>query len=90
MKALRDYSPDELARFEREALEKYEAYRAKNLSLNMARGKPAPEQLDLSDPLFNLTREETGVKSEGFDMIEKLYKEGRYGKKTKHGFYDYE
>lgn len=34
--------------------------------------------------------EETGVKSEGFDMIEKLYNEGRLGKKTKHGFYDYE
>ena len=34
--------------------------------------------------------EETGVKSYGFDMIEKLYQEGRLGKKTKHGFYDYE
>lgn len=33
--------------------------------------------------------EETGVESEGYDMIEKLYKEGRYGKKTGHGFYDY-
>lgn len=34
--------------------------------------------------------EETGVKSYGFDMISKLYEEGRLGKKTKHGFYDYE
>ena len=34
--------------------------------------------------------EETGVKSHGYDMIEKLYNEGRLGKKTKHGFYDYE
>ena len=33
--------------------------------------------------------EETGIKSEGYDMIENLYKEGRYGKKTGHGFYDY-
>ena len=34
--------------------------------------------------------EETGVKSYGYEMIEKLYNEGRLGKKTKHGFYDYE
>lgn len=65
---LRDYSPEALARFEREAAERYEAYKAKGLALNMARGKPSPEQLDLSDPLFNLTREETGVKSsDGWD-----------------------
>ena len=34
--------------------------------------------------------EETGVKSPGFDMIAELYEQGRLGKKTKHGFYDYE
>ena len=33
--------------------------------------------------------EETGVKSYGYDMITELYEQGRYGKKTKHGFYDY-
>ena len=33
--------------------------------------------------------EENSVRSEGYDMIEKLYREGRYGKKTGHGFYDY-
>ena len=39
-----------------------------------------------------LTRrmEETGVKSYGYDMISELYQQGRYGKKVKHGFYDYE
>ena len=60
---LKDYSPEALARFEREAAERYESYKAKGLSLNMARGKPSPEQLDLSDPLFDLTREQTGVKA---------------------------
>ncbi|MBQ3134455.1 MAG: 3-hydroxyacyl-CoA dehydrogenase family protein [Oscillospiraceae bacterium] len=34
--------------------------------------------------------EEKGVKSNGYDMIEKLVCEGRLGKKVKHGFYDYE
>ena len=60
---LKEFSPEALERFEREAREKYEAYQAMGLSLNMARGKPAPEQLDLSDPLFDLTREQTGVKA---------------------------
>jgi len=34
--------------------------------------------------------EEKGVKSNGYDMIEKLVQEGRLGKKVKHGFYDYD
>ncbi len=46
-------SKDELKK-EREALLKqYEDYKGKGLSLNMARGKPSPEQLDLSQPLFD-------------------------------------
>ena len=31
----------------------YEDYKSKGLSLNMARGKPSPEQLDLSQPLLD-------------------------------------
>lgn len=64
MKRLQDYSAAELARFEEAAKEEYKAYQDKGLSLNMARGKPAPEQLDLSDPLYDLTREQVGVKAE--------------------------
>ena len=43
----------------------------------MARGKPSPEQLDLSDPLYDLTREQVGVKAEdgGYPMI--VISEGR-------------
>jgi DNA-binding transcriptional MocR family regulator len=33
--------------------ERYEGFRQQGLRLNMARGKPAPEQLDLSNPLLN-------------------------------------
>lgn len=46
--------------------------------------------LDVRYNVLKRRYEETGVKSYGYDMIEKLYNEGRLGKKTKHGFYDYE
>lgn len=46
--------------------------------------------LDVRYNVLKRRYEETGVKSYGYDMIEKLYQEGRLGKKTKHGFYDYE
>jgi len=50
---------------------------------------------DLSgiDVRYNVLKrryEETGVKSYGYEMITELYEQGRLGKKTKHGFYDYE
>lgn len=35
-------------------LKEYEDYKLKGLSLNMARGKPSPEQLDLSMPMLDL------------------------------------
>jgi len=46
--------------------------------------------IDLRYNILKRRYEETGVKSYGYDLIENLYKQGRYGKKTKHGFYDYE
>lgn len=46
--------------------------------------------LDVRYNVLKRRMEETGVKSEGFDMIEERVKAGRLGKKTKHGFYDYE
>ncbi len=46
--------------------------------------------LDVRYNVLKRRYEETGVKSHGYDMIAKLYEQGRYGKKTKHGFYDYE
>ncbi|MDR0350498.1 MAG: aminotransferase, partial [Coriobacteriales bacterium] len=36
-------------------IERYEDFKRKGLSLNMARGKPAPEQLDLSQGLLDLS-----------------------------------
>ena len=45
--------------------------------------------LDVRYNVLKRRYEETGVKSHGFDMIKAQYEQGRYGKKTKHGFYDY-
>ena len=39
----------------------YEQFVAKGLKLNMARGKPAPEQLDLSTPLLDVVSAETAA-----------------------------
>ena len=66
---------------------------AVKLGLGHPMGPYELDDLSGIDVRYNVLKrryEETGVKSEGFDMIEKLYKEGRYGKKTKHGFYDYD
>lgn len=46
--------------------------------------------LDLRHAILKRRYEETGVKSYGYEMIEALCAQGRYGKRTKHGFYDYE
>ena len=46
--------------------------------------------IDVRYSVLKRRLEETGTKSHGYDMISNLYQQGRLGKKTKHGFYDYE
>lgn len=64
MNSLLTLSPEQLSAFEAEALKKYNEYVEAGITLNMARGKPATEQLKLSDNLLNLSLDETGYKSE--------------------------
>lgn len=64
MKLLIDYSPEQLAAFEADVQKRYDEIVSAGISLNMARGKPAPEQLDLSDNLLSLTLDEIGYTSE--------------------------
>ena len=47
MKLLKDYTTEQLLEFEAAAQKRYDEIAAEKITLNMARGKPAPEQLDL-------------------------------------------
>ena len=49
-----EMTKEELATLKAALTEEYETYRAQGLSLNMARGKPAANQLDLSMPLLDI------------------------------------
>ncbi|WP_010539963.1 aminotransferase class I/II-fold pyridoxal phosphate-dependent enzyme [Dietzia alimentaria] len=55
--ALSDLSADELGRLESELASEYELLAGRGLSLDLTRGKPAPEQLDLSERLLALPGE---------------------------------
>ena len=54
MRAYHEMLPDELNIELTELRKKHEGFIQKGLKLNMARGKPAPEQLDLSMPMLDL------------------------------------
>jgi DNA-binding transcriptional MocR family regulator len=54
---LADRSADDLAAFHREQQAAYDALRQRGLKLDLTRGKPSSDQLDLSDGLLSLPRE---------------------------------
>jgi DNA-binding transcriptional MocR family regulator len=54
MTMLTDLSNPEIAALERRARGAYEAFRARGLTLDMTRGKPSPEQLDLAAGMLAL------------------------------------
>ncbi|MCI8326516.1 MAG: aminotransferase class I/II-fold pyridoxal phosphate-dependent enzyme [Lachnospiraceae bacterium] len=64
MKSYQEMSKEELLR-EKESLEKaYKEYQKRNLSLNMARGKPSAEQLDLNMGMMDILHSESDMFTE--------------------------
>lgn len=64
MKLLKDYTAEELLAFEEDAQKRYDELAASGISINMARGKPAAEQLEIYDDMLNEHFAEIGFKSE--------------------------
>ena len=56
MQAFENFSKDELIKRKNELTEEYESYKKLGLKLDMSRGKPCTEQLNLSDDLFKYTQ----------------------------------
>lgn len=54
MKAYKDLSRDELLKLQSELKQQYEDKKALGLRLNMARGKPAPAQLDICNEILDI------------------------------------
>ncbi|MBR4200879.1 MAG: aminotransferase [Oscillospiraceae bacterium] len=66
-KLLKEQSAAELGALLRQTQAAYDAFQAKKLSLNMARGKPGPEQLDLTMPMLNTLAADSDMISESGD-----------------------
>lgn len=54
MSDVRRLGPNELKQFHGEATQKFNDFKARKLTLNLGRGKPSPEQLDLCNRLLTL------------------------------------
>lgn len=54
---LSDMEKSEISSLKNQWLKEYDKFKSMNLKLNMARGKPSPEQLDLSMDMFNILDE---------------------------------
>lgn len=69
MPAYAQQGVEELTTLKAALIEEYKAYQAQNLNLNMARGKPGSDQLDLSLPLLDaLTSHDAMQASDGTDI----------------------
>lgn len=68
MKQLKDFTKEELLAFKQEMTARYEVLKAEGINIDMSRGKPCTEQLDMAQADFQKAFEITDYKSvSGFD-----------------------
>ena len=69
MKAYKDLSKEELQALQRELQEKYTKIKEEGIKLDMSRGKPGSDQLDLSLPMLDVLNSESTFKGvQGMDL----------------------
>ena len=64
MKSYRELSKEELLALQAELQAEYDAEKEKGLNLDISRGKPGKEQLDLSMPMLDVLNAESVLASE--------------------------
>lgn len=67
MRDIKQLDPAALQAYKSELLGRYESFKARNLSLDMTRGKPSPEQLDLSTGMMKEELCRRYLSKEGID-----------------------
>ena len=65
---LLDFESDRLAEFAAQVRAEYDDLKAKNLKLDLTRGKPSSEQLDFAEPLLSLPGEGEHQDADGADV----------------------
>ena len=68
MKTYAERSREELLEELKQAQARYDELKGRGLSLNMARGKPGTEQLDMNRPMMDLLRSDSDYVSDGIDV----------------------
>ncbi len=72
IKSMDKFTPAELAAFKEETLKEYNAFLEKKLSIDMSRGKPCSEQLDISNFVLNPLdsyKSDAGIESRNYGFL---------------------
>ena len=71
MKSYREMSAEELVKEKEQLIARYEEYKNMALSLNMTRGVPSTEQLDLASDMYDDLSSSGFLSEKGQEIIEK-------------------
>ncbi len=67
MPDLRDLNSSDLKKYENGLKERYKAFQSRNLNIDMTRGKPCPEQLDLALDMLDCVKSSDYLTADGTD-----------------------